>query len=152
MLKESTFGMGKKNPHEKNLKIKLLSGTTVVLAEEFQGNLGITCEVIVCIRFTSGVQPTYTILAVYQNAELCRLHSESSPPRLESLWQWLQGVEKRRGFFLTCGLVTCLRAILKRRWTSYEEAYIAVPKSNQVSTDLKKKSLSFAAVEILFVR
>lgn len=64
MLKESTFGMGKKNPHEKNLKIKFVSGTTVVLAEEFQGNLGITREVIVCIRFTSGVQQTYTIPAV----------------------------------------------------------------------------------------
>lgn len=56
--------MGKKNPHEKNLKIKFVSGTTVVLAEEFQGNLGITREVIVCIRFTSGVQQTYTIPAV----------------------------------------------------------------------------------------
>lgn len=48
--------MGKKHPHEKNLKMKLLSGTAVVLPENRQGNLGITHEVIVCLRFPSGVQ------------------------------------------------------------------------------------------------
>lgn len=69
--------------------MKLMSGTAAVFPKEFQGKLDIIPEVIVCMGLAKGIQQTYTILAVYQNTELCKsqICSINSLPGLESLRQ-----------------------------------------------------------------